>query len=92
MGEAKEYFQQAPDLGAESPHRFLLLEIKTRHGLHQAVGHHQQGRLVHVRDQRQQEELMTELAENPALRIREDGPRGVANGYEGVIATHHARA
>ena len=56
--------------------------FEARHRLHQAVGHHEQRRLVHVSDEREQKELMAELAKNAALRIHEDGPRSVADDEE----------
>src|SRR5262245_2517950 len=80
--EAKEYFMQGPDLDAESSHGLLLVDVETRYGLHQAVGHHKQRSFVHVSDERQREELMTELAEKTALRICEYRSGSVADEEE----------
>ena len=59
--------------------------------IHHAIGEHQQRRLVDVRNQEQQEILMTELAEQSRLAIGEERVAGIAHHHEGVTARHEPR-
>ena len=62
--EAQEYFEKTPAFDAE-PDGFGPRDVEARHGLHHAIGQHQQAAL-HVDNQRKQKELVR----NSQARVR----------------------
>ena len=57
----------------------------------EAIGEHQERCLVEVRDQAEQEILVAELAEQPALLVGEERIVSVADHDERMAATHEPR-
>ena len=82
VGEAQENLQRGADVAAEARDGLLLVDLETRHGADDAVGHHQHRRLVQMGEHAEQFELVPELRVEAALRVGE-------NGFGGEIGRAH---
>ena len=69
VGEAQEDLPHLADLALEALDRIGIVDVQALEGAAEAVGHHQQGRLVQVRKQEQQEVLVAEVFQQAAARV-----------------------
>ena len=84
LREAHERFLQAIRLASECDGRPGAPHFQLLDGGDQAIGQHQQCRLVEMTDEEEQEILMAELAEQSALVVLEAGGGAVGDDREGM--------
>ena len=84
MGEAQEALEAGADRALEAAHarRIGMTDLQALERLDQALGEHQQRRLLEVRDQEQQEVLVAELRQHAALAVGEIGRLRIAHHHQ----------
>ena len=90
VGKAEKGCHRAADGALEPLDRLDVPEVEPAQRHHQAIGQHQQRRLVEVGQQAEDEVLPLELALHAGLRISEEPAAMLANHEEGVPGADEA--